>query len=167
MKTLLVSLFMLSALSSQAGVIKNKKTGDTILIDLDAKTKTALIVTEVNGEQRADEILLKDYNFKKETLTFIFKDEAPLTNPFGAIEALVGSEAPDNMKVIFFIPALALDTILLPIALPASAINQDSYGKFKKDMNLIQSALNEGDYKKSVSNKQFKRIIRLINSIID
>lgn len=158
MKLIMLLSVLSMVFSAQAGVIKNKKTGDTIQLEMIEGGKKVAVVRDINGKADRIEYVIKDFKFKSETLTYIYNDNI-LNKPFGGVSALTNSsEVPTELQVVFFVPAVALDVFLLPISLPVTLFSQSSYPKFKKDMKLIHSALSSAAFEKSVSNKKFERI---------
>ncbi len=166
MKSLIISAVMLSAFASQAGVIKNSKTGDFIQVELDQASKKARIYSDINGEKREGQVSLKDYKFVKETLNYNYRDQSVFAAPFAGTSSLIDSVAPTEVVVVAITPAVAMDVLLLPITIPAGLFNQDSYGRFKKDIKVIQASLESETFEKSVSDKQFKRIKKLTSILI-
>lgn len=163
MKFLMSALLLLASLTSEAGIIKNKKNQDSIELSLDQDRKIITIVQDTLGEKRVLNLSLDKWDFQKESVRYIFEDESPLARPFMSTKTLIESDyVTPEMVVVFFLPAVGLDLFMLPISLPVNLFSPYSYRKFKKDMKLIQEVL-KSDKTVKLSNRKFKRVDNLIN----
>ncbi|MFY7993459.1 MAG: hypothetical protein ACOVP4_09225 [Bacteriovoracaceae bacterium] len=164
MKKLISALLLIASMTTQAGIIKNKKNQDSIQLDLDKDRLTVVVVQDTLGEKRSIEIQLKDWDFQSESLYYIFSDETPFSAPYNSTKQLLNkdNQVPTELAVTFFPLAVAFDTILLPISLPVNLFSPYSFRKFKKDMKVIREVL-ESNKTKKVSKAQFKRIDNIVN----
>lgn len=154
MKKLILTLMLLAmTASSFAGIIQNRKTGETLEF-------------VANRQDRSLEIISFSANVASKTISLgQLKEGGKTTSLYGmtvgACDAMFRTLGECLLIPVVFIPGLAvatLDTLLLPIRLPVKFIQKS---RNKKDFQILMTAITSTDVK-LVGEKRFRRIEKLL-----
>ena len=163
-KILLTSLLL--AVNLHAGVIINKTTDNEIRLSINTAENALEIKLIEADEVKESKIELSKFENQKQ----IIQDESinadvfesiVFSRPYKTTELIaIDAYKEKEYQVYFFMPLMAaLDTVFLPVTLPAYLIKR---GYTKKDTRTLMSAISDGETI-IVNKRRFKRIKGYLN----
>ncbi len=166
MKTFLSTLVLLASISSFAGTLVNKQTGESLEFKLsEQKAEAVLIITSRSTDLNSKEIKLQKVQMKKSDINLTAgidyaSDDIYHLDYYWRGEE-VGGYLVSTLLPIFNLPMLlsmTYDFVALPFKAPVKIAQNIS---LKKDLKMFLKAVNSEE-QISVSNKRFKRIEALL-----
>jgi hypothetical protein len=165
MKKLLFATLLIAA-NLQAGVIINKTTNDEIRLSVNTNDSALEIKLIEDDSVKESKIPLSQYETQRditadESVNADVFESIVFSRPYKTTEVIaVDAHKEKQYQVYFFMPLMAaLDTVFLPVTLPAYLIKR---GYTKKDTRTLMSAISDGETI-VVNKRRFKRIKGYLN----
>lgn len=163
MKKKLMGLFLLSSLSSYAGILENRSNGYEIEFDLDRDSGIVYVQSNSPGTMSGTYNLSSMKKVKDDFELFpIFTNGCLAIVEVPHDRLTIGQAAGCILIPVYNVLGLlklTVDVVFLPIRGPVELINTM---KENKDFNILKEAINS-DKKIKVSNSRFERMEKLFN----